>query len=295
MARSRAAFTLIEVLVVIAIIGILAGLLFPVFSQAKISAQKATSMSNLREISRAAQLYLGVFDQCYPPAQSEVMPVPPDWVGGATSSQKRQFSAFWANSLQPFFKNYEVLHSPASSTRDPVLGDTIPSLPGASVSVAVSYTYNGLLHEYESAAVARPASLAIVWEGQGRQALRGAGRVTPLLACPDPTEPCKYVPASNDCSENENGTTSEISTDSGGLGFNMYGGLNYAYCDGSARFVKIGVPNSPQTDPHKDPFARYVNNSPNQAWYDGFMCHPYLFRPDFDFANWDVAAKKPND
>jgi prepilin-type N-terminal cleavage/methylation domain-containing protein/prepilin-type processing-associated H-X9-DG protein len=46
---SRAAFTLIEILVVIAIIGILAALIFPAISGAIRSGKQATSVSNLRQ------------------------------------------------------------------------------------------------------------------------------------------------------------------------------------------------------------------------------------------------------
>lgn len=51
------AFTLIEVLVCVAIIAILSGLLFAVLSPAKASAHKATCTSNLRQIGLAVSLY----------------------------------------------------------------------------------------------------------------------------------------------------------------------------------------------------------------------------------------------
>ena len=49
-------FTLIELLVVIAIIAILAAILFPVFLRAKMAAQKAGCISNLREIDYACRI-----------------------------------------------------------------------------------------------------------------------------------------------------------------------------------------------------------------------------------------------
>ena len=66
-ARDRfAAFTLIELLVVIAIIAILAGLIFPVFAQAREKARQTTCQSNLRQIGTAIQMYATDYDGLYP-------------------------------------------------------------------------------------------------------------------------------------------------------------------------------------------------------------------------------------
>src|SRR5947209_12612773 len=64
--RRRAAFTLIELLIVIAIIAILAGILFPVFAQARGSARKTTAMSNLRQIGTALHMYTADYDEHLP-------------------------------------------------------------------------------------------------------------------------------------------------------------------------------------------------------------------------------------
>jgi prepilin-type N-terminal cleavage/methylation domain-containing protein/prepilin-type processing-associated H-X9-DG protein len=61
----RRAFTLIELLVVIAIIGILAALLFPVFSQAKVSAKGIVCLSNMRQLGMACGLYLESYDDVW--------------------------------------------------------------------------------------------------------------------------------------------------------------------------------------------------------------------------------------
>lgn len=62
MTHFRRGFTLIELLVVIAIIAILAAILFPVFAQAKASAKNISTISNLKQVGLAFQMYSGDYD-----------------------------------------------------------------------------------------------------------------------------------------------------------------------------------------------------------------------------------------
>lgn len=62
----RVAFTLIEMLVVIAIIALLAGLLFPVFSRARAKGRETACLSNIRQIGMAIMMYAEDYDERYP-------------------------------------------------------------------------------------------------------------------------------------------------------------------------------------------------------------------------------------
>jgi prepilin-type N-terminal cleavage/methylation domain-containing protein len=62
----KRAVTMLELLVVLAIIAILAGLLFPVMSKMRNSAEKTACLSNLRQIGAAALLYAAEHDQTLP-------------------------------------------------------------------------------------------------------------------------------------------------------------------------------------------------------------------------------------
>ena len=63
----RDGFTLIELLIVIAIIATLAGLLLPALAQARIRAQGAGCLSNLKQMQIAWQMYAGDFNDILAP------------------------------------------------------------------------------------------------------------------------------------------------------------------------------------------------------------------------------------
>jgi prepilin-type N-terminal cleavage/methylation domain-containing protein len=74
--RRASGFTLLELLVVITIIAVLAGLLFPVFAQARASARKSTARSNLKQIGAALLLYTADYDEHLPNRWPRPCPFP---------------------------------------------------------------------------------------------------------------------------------------------------------------------------------------------------------------------------
>jgi prepilin-type N-terminal cleavage/methylation domain-containing protein/prepilin-type processing-associated H-X9-DG protein len=63
----RSAFTLIELLIVIAILALLAALLFPVFAQAREKARQATCTSNMKQLGQVMMMYAQGYDERYAP------------------------------------------------------------------------------------------------------------------------------------------------------------------------------------------------------------------------------------
>jgi prepilin-type N-terminal cleavage/methylation domain-containing protein/prepilin-type processing-associated H-X9-DG protein len=101
--KQRSAFTLIEMLVVIAIIAVLAALLLPALSRAKASAQRTDCLNNLRQISLGIHLYAE--------DNGELLPDAPDLHWG--SMDTNHFMIFYKRLV----KSYVGLHG-ASSPQD---------------------------------------------------------------------------------------------------------------------------------------------------------------------------------
>jgi len=125
---ARIGFTLIEILVTIAIIAILAAILFPVFARARENARRASCMSNLKQIGLGIMQYTQDYD--------ERMPSNYVRVGTGGSIYK-----YWPDLLQPYVKSYQVFVCPSDS--DPITqihnrgaGDPNPLI--------VSYAPNGV-------------------------------------------------------------------------------------------------------------------------------------------------------
>jgi len=132
----KKAFTLIELLVVIAIIAILAAILFPVFAQAKLAAKKTQSLSNLKQMGLATQMYIADSDDRYLPAFS-----PPDGTGdwAQYNGQGVDLHTLWTINVQPYVKSINLFFSPA----DGQAGQVDASVAWAGVHV--SYSTNGWL------------------------------------------------------------------------------------------------------------------------------------------------------
>ena len=64
--KARAAFTLIELLFVIAIIAILAAILFPVFARARENARRSSCQSNLKQLGLGIMQYTQDYDERLP-------------------------------------------------------------------------------------------------------------------------------------------------------------------------------------------------------------------------------------
>jgi len=104
----RQGFTLVELLVVLAIIAILAAILFPVFSQAKTAAKKTADLSNMKQMALALTMYADDNDDQIPPCREDLL-------------NKGQTT--WVDAIQVYSKSPLLRRSPfdsSSAWNDPV-------------------------------------------------------------------------------------------------------------------------------------------------------------------------------
>jgi prepilin-type N-terminal cleavage/methylation domain-containing protein len=95
--QRRQGFTLIELLVVIAIIAILAAILFPVFTQAKVSAKKTVMVSNMKQNLLAQAMYSNDADDMF--ALKAI-------IGYNTAEP----AITWDKMIQPYMKAYPLVN-----------------------------------------------------------------------------------------------------------------------------------------------------------------------------------------
>jgi prepilin-type N-terminal cleavage/methylation domain-containing protein/prepilin-type processing-associated H-X9-DG protein len=103
-------FTLLELLVVVAVIAVLAAFLFPMFARARESARRTTCLSHLQQIARAHLLYIQDWDERLP-----------DWFAPRPEAPRPlPFGArvFWTELLHPYARCDDLFQDPTAVWED---------------------------------------------------------------------------------------------------------------------------------------------------------------------------------
>jgi len=204
-------------LAVIAIIAILAAILFPVFARAREKARQASCQSNLKQLSLAILMYVQDYD--------EVLPTDVGWSNSGSYWH-------WPAKICPYVKNAQVFACP-STTRSTISIRTAP--PGGTIwwvapefsgSNQISYGINFFLcrkdpgdwrHAKKLAELQYPAESLLI-----------ADNAHPIHACGSPQRRIAYANVCGCYCHPERKQEQYTRHDSGS---------NIAYCDGHVKWL----------------------------------------------------------
>jgi prepilin-type processing-associated H-X9-DG protein len=155
MERSRKRLSIPELLVAIAIVAILALILFPVFKQRQGLTQQATCLSNLQQIGQASLLYAQDWDETMPPGLQTAATSVANPCG---TTGPNVFIELLFDQVLPYLANAQVLQCPAAPQAVDLcadLADTVSDLGGtvsgirATLGIVGNYRYTSYAFNYD--------------------------------------------------------------------------------------------------------------------------------------------------
>jgi len=221
--RSKTAFTLVEVLIVLAIITLLAALLFPVFGRVRDAGRRTSCASNLRQLGMALSQYAQDNRSFYP---------------ALNSNSHSTGCAPWADAVFPYVKSEQVFECPSfpqgvyktgcppddfSDPNNKISFDGSYSLNFGSGSRSGSFIYGGGTSTTPPYPIAttrytRPSSTILVLDGDGEF-------VSPM----GPIPPTPFIPPATDIA-----TLNRY-----GIYERHQGGINVGFADGHVKWMSM--------------------------------------------------------
>ena len=149
--RRPRAFTLVEVLVVLAVLGLLAAILFPAFNSARHSTRLITCQNNERQIGLAFQLYQSDYNRLYPGLRA--VPI----------------NCSWTSNIAPYVKSNAVFSCPEEP-----LKSFEPGCPPTKAVGDLRYQFRGAYAfnvpdsiQLSDVRIKAPAQMIVVVDGWG--------------------------------------------------------------------------------------------------------------------------------
>jgi prepilin-type N-terminal cleavage/methylation domain-containing protein/prepilin-type processing-associated H-X9-DG protein len=215
--RKKPGFTLIEILIVIAIITLLALLLFPAFAHAREGARRTSCLSNLRQIGMGVMQYAQDYDGRLPPNDNVTGA---NWGTDAVTC--------WIDELQPYIKTYKVFVCPSThptEDADRIFGKA--NAPFYTYAINNVYNYDSTQRLFEKGGPATLASIedsantVLAGDSIGGSSLWGFQVIGTTFKA---TEPATFGDA-----DGVQGRFVARHSD----------GINFAFCDGHAKWMRL--------------------------------------------------------
>jgi prepilin-type N-terminal cleavage/methylation domain-containing protein/prepilin-type processing-associated H-X9-DG protein len=150
----RRGFTLIEALVVLAIILILAAILFPLFARGGHDSPRSSCLINIKQVGLGVMQYIQDYDERFPPIAISAV---------ASSTQFGSGPYGWADAIQPYIKSTGIYHCPTvKKQRDHTKKNRQND---AVIPYYTDYYYNTNLDRVLQGKVPNPAMLVLCGEG----------------------------------------------------------------------------------------------------------------------------------
>lgn len=171
--RLGSAFTLIELLTVIAIIAVLAGLLFPVFMTARAKAREISCVSNLRQVGLAIRMYAQDYDELYPWAVDPTDKYTPEiWAPYPEFQAQIPFMPMMHEALQPYVRSKDLFRCPSDTGYDveDFTGMPLDARPTSYERFGTSYNFRTEIAFYHTgeAGMRDPSNINVMFDAAGR-------------------------------------------------------------------------------------------------------------------------------
>jgi prepilin-type N-terminal cleavage/methylation domain-containing protein len=239
MKRQRRGFTLLELLVVIAIVALLAGILYPVFEQAKYKARSISCISNQKQLLFGIMMYTQDNDGTYP----------------VTINFNSPQKMLWTQSLLPYVKNQDTYICPMSYQQTYVGFLPVPNTPSqyanswekrnfASLGLTAQFTLDktkkeGFAKVFKMESMTNPASTVILADtpntnnDASSRAYEGGYMFDPCSPQNENGVPPLWGPKMSFLS-----TKSPLKSLRGPLAIRNHDGLSIGFADGHAKFQR---------------------------------------------------------